>query len=360
MRKLISRAVAAILLSLATALIFQAQIATALLGRIADTRVGRDKAAGHPDGLRIILCGTGSPLPDPGRAGPCTLVIAGQQRVLIDAGEGSARSLAMIGVPLAGLDAVLLTHFHSDHIDGLGPIMLQRWVGAAEQAPLPIHGPLGVEQIVDGFNTAYAQDNRYRTAHHGAAIAPPGGAGAIARPFAIPGAKPVPIYAKAGLTIAAFAVDHSPVEPAIGCRIDYKGRSIVISGDTAPSPAIAAAAKGADLLIHEALQPRLVARLTGALAAKGQANTAQITRDILDYHTSPEDAAAAAQAAGVRHLGLTHIVPPLPSGLLGRYFDKAFLGGAKARYDGPITVGRDGLMISLAASGTAITTKDLR
>lgn len=353
--KILLTALAAALLSLAVALLFQAQLGRFVLGRIADARVGRDMASGLPDGLHIILCGTGSPLPDPGRAGPCNMVIAGQQRILIDAGEGSARSLAMIGVPLAGLDALFLTHFHSDHIDGLGPIMLQRWVGTAESTPLPIHGPQGVEQIVQGFNTVYAQDNRYRTAHHGAAIAPPAGAGATARPFPTPTSNPVTIHAKAGLVVAAFAVDHSPVSPAIGYRITYKGRSIVISGDTASTASVENAAKGADLLIHEALQPRLVSILTQALAAKGQANTAQITRDILDYHTTPEDAAATAASAGVRHLILTHIVPPLP----GRFFDKAFLGSAAAHYDGPITVGRDGLMVSLPAGSSAITMKDL-
>lgn len=348
-------ALTAVLLSLGIAFVFQAQIGSFILGRVADARVGRDVAASLPDGLHVILCGTGSPLPDPSRAGPCTLVIAGKQRFLIDAGEGSARRLAMIGVPLGQIDAVYLTHFHSDHIDGLGALMLQRWVGAAASAPLPIHGPPGVDQIVAGFNAAYAQDSSYRTAHHGAAIAPPGGAGATAHIFATPGATPVILHAKDGLTIAAFAVDHSPVQPAIGYKITYHGRSFVISGDTAPASAVTAAAKGVDVLIHEALQPKLVEHLTTSLQRRGQANLAQITRDILDYHTSPEAAAAIAAKADVRHLVLTHIVPPLPS----RIFHKAFLGEAASRYAGPITIGTDGLMISLPSGGTTITTKEL-
>jgi ribonuclease Z len=334
--------------------VFQRQIGSALLARVANERAGRDMTAGLPDGLHVVLCGSGSPLPDPSRAGPCTLVIAGKQLFVVDSGEASSRKLAAMGAPMGRIEALFLTHFHSDHIDGLGPMMLLRWSGRAATSPLPIHGPQGVEQVVAGFNAAYTQDNGYRTAHHGPRIMPPAGAGAVAHPFTI-GAGPVVVYDSGGLRVTAFPVNHDPVEPAVGYRFDYKGRSVVISGDTAAAPSLVAAAQGADVLVHEALQPKLVALLTEALAAKGQANTAQITRDILDYHSSPEVAADAARAAGVKALVLNHIVPPVPMA----FAYPAFLGDAAQHYDGPITVGEDGMMWSLPAGSTAIETKKL-
>lgn len=329
---------------------FQPQIGTALLARVAGERAGRDATAGLPDGLHVILCGSGSPLPDPTRAGPCTMVIAGTRIFVVDAGEGGARNLTLMGLPTGRIERLFLTHFHSDHIDGLGPMLLLRWSGKPNTTPLPITGPTGVERVVAGFTEAYAQDNGYRTAHHGTAIMPPSGAGAVAQPFAIAGV-PVVVLDDGGVRVTAFAVDHQPVSPAVGYRFDYKGRSVVISGDTGPSPSLVAAAKGADLLVHEALQPRLVGKLTDALAAKGIANTAQITRDILNYHSSPEQAADAARAAGVGHLLLNHIVPPLPF----KFTYPAFLGDAADHFAGPITVGEDGTVVSLPAGSAEIT-----
>lgn len=327
----------------------RAAIGTAVLARVAAERAGRDITAGLPDGLNVVLCGTGSPLPDPARAGPCTLVIAGRTIIMIDAGEGGARNLARWGVPMGRIDALLLTHVHSDHIDGLGPLMLMRWTGRAATAPLPVLGPPGVERVVAGFNAAYAQDFDWRTAHHGAAITPRSGAGLAARPL-----RAGVIWNQGGLSITAFPVNHAPVSPAWGYRLDYKGRSMVISGDTRPTPTVASAAMGADLLLHEALQPKLVALLTDALAAKGQANTAQITRDIRDYHSTPEQAAALAREAQVKRLVLTHIVPPIPV----RWFDAAFLGGATGTFDA-ITVGHDGMLITLPAGSDAVTIGDV-
>lgn len=327
--------------------VFQRAIGTAVLARVAMDRAGRDATAALPDGLHLVLCGSGSPLPDPARAGPCTLVIAGKRVFVVDAGEGGARNLTLMGMPTGRIEALLLTHFHSDHIDGLGPLMLLRWSGRPNAAPLPIIGPQGVDQVVAGFNTAYALDNGYRTAHHGATIMPPTGAGGVARPFVI-GTAPVVFLDNNSLRITAFPVAHDPVSPAVGYRFDYKGRSVVLSGDTGPSPSLVGAAKGADLLVHEALQPRLVGKLTDALAAKGVTNTAQITRDILNYHSSPEQAADAARAAGVKALLLNHVVPPLPF----KFAYPAFLGDAAGHFPGPITVGEDGMIVSLPAGGT--------
>ena len=336
--------------------LFQPQIATVLLTRMVDQRVGRDEAAALPDGLSVALCGTGSPLPDPTRAGPCSVVIAGRHVFVVDAGEGGARNIALMGIPLGRVEALFLTHFHSDHIDGIGPLMLLRWTGRAATMPLPVRGPAGVEAVVAGFDAAYRTDAGYRTAHHGARIAPQSGAGATAFPFALPalGTSTVVLDID-GVRVTAFQVDHGPVKPAVGYRFDYKGRSIVFSGDTAPSPSLVKAAKGADLLVHEALQPRLVRILTDALAKKGQANTAQITRDILNYHTTPEQAADEAKAAGVQQLLLNHIVPPMPI----RFAYPAFVGNAAQHFGGRITIGEDGMVFILPAGTKEIRRKRL-
>jgi ribonuclease Z len=336
----------------------QARIGESLFNRAVSERVGRDSTANLPDGLHVAFCGTGSPLPSPVRAGPCNVVIAGKHIYLVDIGEGGGRNINMMGIPLGKIEAVLLTHFHSDHIDGMGPLMMNRWVAGTNYSTLPVYGANGVEQVVAGFNTAYKIDNGYRTSHHTAAIAPPIGAGGIAMPFALPEegkGDSVVIVEKEGLTITAFRVDHGPVKPAVGYRFDYKGRSIVISGDTKKSASLIAASKNADLLVHEALQPKLVKMMTTGLEAKGMKNMAQITRDILNYHTSPEEAAESAKQAGVKQLVLSHIVPAIPS----KFLYPAFLGDAASRYNGPIVIGEDGMIFTLPAGSTKSIQKKL-
>lgn len=348
---------ALLLLALAAVFLFQRPIGLALYERALDSRVGRDATADLPDGLHIALCGTGSPLPNPDRAGPCNIIIAGEQLFVVDIGEGGARNINLMALPIGRVDGLFLTHFHSDHFDGIGPLMLLRWTGGTRAAPLPVYGPGGVEHLVAGFNAAYRTDHGYRIAHHGTKIVPPPGAGATAVPFVTPtDAQPVVVFEKDGLEVIAFKVDHGPVAPAVGYRFDYKGRSVVISGDTIRSAGLDAAAKGADLLVHDALQPRMLEIMTAALDAKGQANIAQITRDIVNYHATPEDAADAAKAAGVKQLVLSHLVPPIP----GRYFNAAFLGDAAARFDGPIIMGADGMLFSLPAGSTEIRQRQLK
>lgn len=327
--------------------LFPEPIGLALMERLAGQRMGTDLMADLPDGLTVGLCGTGSPLPDPTRAGPCTFVVAGDRLFIVDTGSGSTRNLLQMGVPLGQTEALLLTHFHSDHIADLGELRLQRWVGGANSVPLPVYGPVGVGDVIAGFNAAYDLDDGYRTAHHGAAIAPPAGANTNAVEIAIgdaPNADAV-VIDDGDLRVTMFRVDHSPVEPAIGYRFDYKGRSVVISGDTAFAPSVAEHAAGADLLVHEALQPRMVEIMANEAEALGRQNIAQIAHDILDYHTSPEDAARTADAADVDALVLNHIVPPLPN----RILYGAFLGDAASLYSGPITVGKDRMVFVLPA-----------
>ena len=334
------------------------QIGEALFTRVAGAQVGRDNTLTLGDGLHVAICGAGSPMPDPTRAGPCVAVLAGDYYLIVDAGAGSSRNLQRMGLPPGKIDAILLTHFHSDHIDGLGEMMLNRWVGATHTEPVPVIGPEGVEQVVAGFNQAYALDSRYRLDHHGDTIAPLSGAGGRARTYALPPAaegNEVIVLDEGDLKVTAFRVDHAPIAPAVGYRFEYKGRTAVISGDTAAADSLVQASRGADLLLHEALDPDLVGILNGIGRSKGLRIVEAITHDILDYHASPEQAAEAARDAGVGMLVLYHIVPPLPLPVLY----PAFLGDAPSIFDGPILVGEDGDLISLPAGSDAIETADL-
>ncbi|MFL0357347.1 MBL fold metallo-hydrolase [Erythrobacter sp. GH1-10] len=345
---------AVLVLITAAFLLFQVEIGRAVFERAVATNATRNLTDGLPDGLHIGLCGTGSPMPNPERAGPCNIVIAGGQMFVVDIGEGGNRNIAQMGFNAADIDAVFLTHFHSDHIDGLGPLQLFHWTRGASKAPLSVYGPTGVETVVEGFNRAYEIDYTYRIAHHGEEVVPSTGGGSIARPFVME-APTMVVVEKDGVKITAFTVDHSPVEPALGYRFDYKGRSLCISGDTVRSTNLETACEGVDLLVHEALQPALVGEVERAFASIGNANAAKIMADIVDYHASPEDAADSAKVAGAKMLVLSHLVPPLPSTALY----PAFLGDAENRFDGELVMGEDGMLFSLPAGSEKIERDEL-
>ncbi len=324
--------------------IFGPQIGMAIFERMANRVVGVDQTVDLPDGVHVYFCGTGSPLPDPSRAGPCLAVLAGDTPVIFDAGSGSMRKLARMGFPVGGTEHVFLTHLHSDHVDGLGELMLQAWIGGSRNEPLPVSGPAGTARLVAGFNEAYAVDATYRTAHHGQAIANPDGFGGQPVELVLGEGETLQTVFQSGeVIVKAFPVDHSPVEPAFGYRVDYKDRSVTISGDTVPVDALTEAAAGTDLLVHEALNKEMVDVLSQAAKRNGDAALSKVFADILDYHTSPADAARTAEAAGARMMVLTHIVPMLPT----RMLHGAFLGQAGALYDGRIVIARDGLRVSL-------------
>lgn len=337
-----------VLLAVATAGAWWAREALSLvLARwVAERRLASDLTAELPDGLHLGLCGAGSPFPDELRAGPCTVVVAGPRLFVFDVGAGSVRNIGRLGFQHGRIDAVFLTHFHSDHLDGLGELLLQRWVAGARNAPLPVYGPEGVQDVVAGLGQAYAADRGYRIAHHGEAVVPPGGFGGTAHPFTPGPDGRVRVYAGGGVEVWAFTVDHLPAQPAVGYRISYGGRSIVLSGDTRKSAAVQREAAQVDLLVHEALSPRLVGLLEGAAGQAGRENLRRVFADIVDYHTTPREAAQIAEAAGAGALLFNHIVPALP-GLPG--LDEVFLQDVAQVYRGPARVGRDGDFYSLPA-----------
>lgn len=157
--------------------LFKTQIAERVFHRAIDQNAGVDRSAALPDGLHVYLCGTGSPMPDATRAGPCLGVLAGDQAFVFDVGSGGVRNLGSMGFPIARLESVYLTHLHSDHIDGLGELLMMSWIGGSRSTPTPVRGPVGTAEVVGGFNAAYRLDSTYRIAHHGTEVANPNGFG---------------------------------------------------------------------------------------------------------------------------------------------------------------------------------------
>jgi ribonuclease Z len=329
----------------------RSRLALAAIKRRLPALVAGDPVASLPDGLHVAVVGSGSPMPDAKRGNPCAAIIAGGRIFVVDAGERSAETMARMRLAPNRIAAVLLTHFHSDHIGGLGAVNLQRWVADAAQAPLRVLGPPGVERVVAGFNEAYALDSGYRTAHHGPEVAPPSGAVMTAETFSFAEGEDAPlVFDEDGLKITAFAVDHTPVQPAVGYRFEYRGRSAVISGDTVYAPALVRVAQGADLLVHDALSPQLLKLVEDAAGKAGQQMRRRILADVPDYHATAPQAADAAREARVGALALTHIVPPLP--LKG--LEDIFLSDARERFSGELWLAQDGDLYRLRAGALGV------
>lgn len=336
---------------------FRGEIATRLVERTARSAMETNLRSELPDGLHAAFCGTGSPLPDRTRAGPCLAVIAGQHVFVFDAGDGASETLSLMGINQSEIEALFLTHIHSDHIDGLDTVALQHWANGPATQPLLVIGLPGTSRVVAGLNEAYAIDQTYRANHHGPEVMPPGGAGMVAREFAAPLAdgEEIELHNADGVRIIAFRVDHAPTA-AVGYRVEYRGRSIVISGDTSRSASLTQAARGADLLVHEVISPRLDAIMHQSAQAAGRENIGAIFHDIMDYHTSPEDAGHVAQEAGVSALAFTHFLPQTPIPGLAH----TFVQDARRVYDGPVFAMRDGDVISLPPEGGMLRSHHLR
>ena len=245
--------------------------------------------------IDITLLGTGSPMVDPNRAGPSTLIQAGESTFLVDCGRGVLMRAAAAGVGAANLTALLLTHLHSDHITDLSDVITTRWVTTFVPTPLPIIGPPGTKAVVEATLEALAPDISYRIAHHADITEPPS--------VQVHEYNDGQVWDADGVRITVAPTDHRPVEPTIAFRISYDGTSVVLAGDTVPCAGLDELASGAGALVHTVIRKDLVALVPQ-----------QRLTDILDYHSSVELAAATAARAGVGTLVLTHYVPPLAPG----------------------------------------------
>jgi ribonuclease Z len=280
--------------------------------------------------LRVTLLGTGNPRPLPGRYGPSILVEAATTpptRILVDAGRGAAERLFTVGGRelLSGLDLVLLTHLHSDHVVGLPDLWLTGWLFGRSR-PLVLRGPEGSAALMANLEKAFEFD--VKTRRDVDERLPGAGVVVDARDVAVDVAFEV-----SGVKITPFLVDHGPVKPAYGYRIDYAGRSVVLSGDTRYSENLIAHAKGCDVLVHEVVAPDVERR---ASVMRDPA----VTQRIIDHHTTPEDAGRIFAAVKPRLAVYSHIVPSPTTA-------KDLEGPTRKTYAGPLLVGEDLTVISV-------------
>jgi ribonuclease Z len=276
--------------------------------------------------VEITLLGTGSPLPSPDRAGPATLVRAGGATLLVDCGRGVVMRLAAAGVLPVGLTAVLLTHLHSDHITDLNDVVTTQWVMAPGPAPLTVVGPPGTRQVVDGLLAMLGPDQQYRLDHHDDLDDGP----VVDVTEVAPGA----VLELGGATVTVHETDHRPVAPTVGFRVEHGGATAALAGDTVPCAGLDALCAGADLYVQTVIREDLV-----------RAIPSPRLQDILDYHSTVEQAAQTAARAGVGTLVLTHYVPPLIPG-----DEEAWRALAAAHFAGPVVVGDD--LTTVAAGGS--------
>ncbi len=272
-------------------------------------------------GLSVITLGTGTPIPSQDRACSATLIIAGDRTVLIDFGRGALIRLAQ--AELLKTDLLLFTHYHSDHISDYGELMVMRAVAGAK-TPLPVIGPVGAKKVVDGILGAFEMDKKYRVDHHGEAFVGAGMESPVTE------AQPGVVYNEGGLKITMFEVDHRPVEPAVGYKFEYKGKSIVVSGDTIKVPKMIEMSQGVDILVHEAMNTGLLEIATNRMSSNPRMQ--KMSKDLYDYHTPHLEVAEIAKEANVKKLVLTHMVPGPFNAAMGIMFTR----GMGKIYKGPI------------------------
>lgn len=294
--------------------------------------------------LHVVLVGSGGPFPNTERVSVSTAVIAGGEFILVDTGPGAARNALLQNLPLGELNAVFLTHFHSDHIADLGEVNMFSWVQGNRKQPLEVFGPPGVEKVVKGYAMAYEQDAHYRTAHHGEEVAPTSGAEPVAKTINIDDPlKAQLFFDRNGLKAYAFEVNHFPAKPAIGYRFEYKGNVVVITGDTKKTNTLAKHTDNADLFICDALDAKTIALGAKVAAEIEQPSLEKILTDIPDYHLTPVQAAEIAHEARVKKLVFYHVVPPVTNFILKR----RYLKGVDDVYGGDVEVGEDGMTFKL-------------
>ncbi|MAK16553.1 MAG: MBL fold metallo-hydrolase [Gammaproteobacteria bacterium] len=296
------------------------------------------------DALSVAVCGSRAPLPSPNRAETCLLVQAGTSKFIIDSGRGSADNLQRWRVDYSNLEAVILSHLHSDHISDLHEVQFQSWLGG-RKTPLPVLGPIGTASTAQGFAQAFKLDSIYRSEHHGA-ILPIEAYGYDVVEF--DGDANI-IFQNEDTRITAFKVDHFPVDPSYAFKIEYKDRSIVVSGDTISLEVMAEYSKGVDVLFHDALAKPLIQEMERISKETGNNIVSKVLFDIQDYHANTLEVADIAKRAEVDLLVFYHLIPA-PINFVS---EQMFLRGVDEIFTDYI-VSEDGTLVSLPAGSDEI------
>ena len=281
--------------------------------------------------FRVTLLGTGVPIPSAERFGPATLIEAGDQVVLIDAGRGATIRLFQIGVPIGKLDALLLTHFHSDHTVGIPDLWLTGWLSSyfgARQKPFHVIGPIGTEKLMHHLEAAYSRDVEIRIEDE-----------KLSKEYARITTKEFiqdgVVYEAHGLRVIAFTVDHgAAIRPAYGYRIEYQGHVAVISGDTRYNENVVAYGSGADLLVHEV-----------AIARPELLGEPHIQR-IVNHHTTAREAGLVFARTKPKLAVYTHLVMLASETITAPAIDE-LIAETRTTYAGPLVVGEDLMSFSI-------------
>jgi ribonuclease Z len=274
--------------------------------------------------IRVTLLGTGCPPPVMNRFGPSTLVEAGEEKFLFDAGRGALQRLTELAVRWQDVRGVFLTHLHSDHVVGFPDLWLTGWlIVPGRNVPLQVWGPRGTAAMMSHLRQAYAYDIRIRTQNDGASAA---GVALIVKEI-----TEGVVYEKGGVKVTAFEVDHAPVKPAFGYRIDYAGHSVVLSGDTRVTDNLVRHSQGVDVLVHEVFVPATLER-AGVPRARA--------KRIVDLHTTPEQAGEVFARVKPKLAVYSHICLPTAT-------EEDLLSATRTTYAGPLEIGEDLMVISV-------------
>lgn len=269
---------------------------------------------------QIVLLGTGTPYPDPKASGPATAVVVGKRVFLFDVGPGVMRQMNAAKLPIAGPEAVFITHLHSDHTLGYADLILTSWI-MRRVTPLPVYGPRGLRSMTVHLLAANREDIHVRTYGLEREIA----GGYRVKVSEIQSGV---VYERDGVRITAIAVPHGSWKEAYGYRIDTPDRSIVISGDTRPSEALERASRGVDVLVHEVYSPL-------HLAPENRPGGKHWPQYMREFHTSDVELGALASRASPKLLILTHIIR------MGSSDDDLLAGVRAGGFSGPVRVGKD-------------------
>ena len=268
------------------------------------------------DRLRVYVCGSASPLGRSDQAQSCLAVVTPQHFYIVDSGAGAAANVARASLPMHRLRGVFLTHFHSDHIGEIYEMNLASWIQGRPE-PLRIFGPKGVRQIVSGINETYEQDRGYRVEHHGSELLPPELGKLVHKSI-----KEGTVLEDGDLTVTAYFAEHHPVSPALGFRFDYRGRSVVISGDSNITEDTRRITANTDLLFHDALSVPAVTAMAEAADEAGAKRLAKIMYDVLDYHASTESIIELGESTKIGMVAYYHLVPTPGNILVEKFFER--------------------------------------